>query len=242
MTAFQDVLSASQEQLVNIFYKLETDDREDTKNKHSRIAKKLKLNPTQLVCALGFNRGIRDLTEILALLDFDSFEELAKKRNEFFINDIYKQLSLDNVLSIYSVVKDDADSVQIMQYLLMSRLQNIESRIEQTVNSLTIEKYKAEMRAVYADGIPQIDFAEERLNPTNSGFRALLNEVSVIVDTKLIPVGDIFFRDSILPEEKRKLLIKGLIPRDLICSRLEDQTISRQERTMLEEYLHKAKN
>ena len=242
MSAFQDILSASQEQLVNLFYKLELNDREETEKKHMRIAKKLRLNPTQLICALGFNKGTRNLTEILTCLNFHSFEELAKKRNEYFINDIYKQLSLDNVLSIYSAVKDEVDTVQIMQYLLVSRLQNIETRIEQTVNSLTIEKYKAEMRAVYADGIAQIDFAEERLNPTNSGFRALLNEVSVIVDTKLIPVGDIFFRDSVLPEEKRKLLIKGLIPRDLIQSRLEDQTISRQERTMLEDYLHKGKN
>ncbi|MCI0400353.1 MAG: hypothetical protein L0Z68_03495 [Gammaproteobacteria bacterium] len=241
MAGFKDLLGASEEQLVNLFYKLQIDDRVDLKKKHARIAKKLKLNPTQFICALGFNRRVREVTEILSLLGFYSFEALANQRNEFFINDIYKQLSLDNVLSIYSEIKNDADSVQIMQYLLVSRLHNVESRIEQTVNSLTIEKYKAEMRAIYADGIALIDLAEDRLSPANSGFRALLNEVSVIVDSKLIPVGDIFFRDSILPEEKRKLLMRGLIPRNLILNRLEDQTISRQERLMLEEYLRQTK-
>jgi len=53
----------------------------------------------------------------------------------------------------------------------------------------------------------------------------------------LIPAGDIFFRETILPEEKRKLLSKNLIPVDLVESRLEEQNISKQEKQMLNDYL-----
>ena len=93
------------------------------------------------------------------------------------------------------------------------------------------------MRAIYNGGIANIDFAEERLNKSDSGFRALLNEVGIIIESKLIPAGDIFFRDSIMPEEKRKLLNKGLIPRELITSRLEDKTIPKEEKRILHEHL-----
>ena len=124
-----------------------------------------------------------------------------------------------------------------MQYLLKSRLKNIEGKIEATVNSIIIEKYKAEMRAIYFDRIATIEFVEERLDNKDSGFRALLNEVAIIIEAKIIPTGDIFFRDSILPEEKRKILLKGLIPIDLVESRLEDESISNDEKRVLLEHL-----
>ena len=40
-----------------------------------------------------------------------------------------------------------------------------------------------------------------------------------------------------MPEEKRKLLSKNLIPVDLVESRLEEQNISKQEKQMLNDYL-----
>ena len=127
--------------------------------------------------------------------------------------------------------------LEVMQYLLSNRLRCIEDRIEATVNSIIIERYKKEMRAIYNDGVAQIEFAEERLSQTHSGFRALLNEVVMIVEARLIPIGDLFFRDTILPEEKRRLITKGLIPTSLVEQRLEDDSVSPQERKVLEEQL-----
>ena len=141
------------------------------------------------------------------------------------------------MLTLYSTVKDENETLQVMQYLLKNRLGNIESKIEATVSSLIIEKYKTEMKAIYADKIADIDFAEERLNNAESGFRALLNEACIITESRLIPAGDIFFRETILPEEKRKLLSKNLIPVELVESRLEEQNISQQEKQMLNEFL-----
>ena len=125
----------------------------------------------------------------------------------------------------------------MLQHLLERRLQKIEESIEATVNSVVIERYKKEIRAIYSDGVAQIDFAEMRLSKVHSGFRALLNEVALIVESRLIPVGDIFFRESILPEEKRRLMIRGLIPRELVLSRLADERIPVQERAVLEDQL-----
>ena len=59
----------------------------------------------------------------------------------------------------------------------------------------------------------------------------------MIAESKLIPVGDIFYRDGILPEEKRRLVMRGLVPQNLVEDRLLDQSISPQERKVLEEQL-----
>jgi len=102
---------------------------------------------------------------------------------------------------------------------------------------MVIERYKKEVRGIYSDGVALPEFVEGRLANTHSGFRALLNEVLLVVEHRLVPVGDIFFRDAVLPEEKRRLIAKGLVPRDLIVARLAEPDISAQERKVLEEQL-----
>ncbi len=238
MSMFNNILTGAEEDLVKIFYNFRTkDDSEDKKNNLILAAKKFKLHPEQLVFALGFNQKTRELEEIFTSLGYMNLEELTKERNELYINDVYQKISLENILVLYSTIRNDNEMLQVMQYLLKNRLENIESRIEATVNSLIIEKYKVEMKAVYADKIADIDFADERLNNTESGFRALLNEACIITESRLIPAGDIFFRETILPEEKRKLLSKNLIPVELVESRLQDTNISQQEKQMLNDYL-----
>ena len=238
MSAFSDILTGEEEDLVKMFYNFRADDDPDNGQKNLALAaKKLKLRPEQLTIALGFNQNARKLHEIFSILGYDSLETLTQERNEIYITDIYQKISLENILTLYSRIRNNNEMLQVMQYLLKNRLENIESRIEATVNSLIIEKYKAEMGAVYADKIADIDFAEERLNSVESGFRALLNEACIITESKLIPAGDIFFRETILPEEKRKLLSKKLIPVELVETRLEDTNISQQEKQMLIDFL-----
>ena len=238
MSTFSDILTGEEEDLVKIFYSFRAKENPDDNKKNlASAAKKLKLKPAQVILALGFNGNIKNLDEIYTALGFASLEELTKERNKIYINYIYQYISLDNMLTLYSTVKDENETLQVMQYLLKNRLGNIESKIEATVSSLIIEKYKTEMKAIYADKIADIDFAEERLNNAESGFRALLNEACIITESRLIPAGDIFFRETILPEEKRKLLSKNLIPVELVESRLEEQNISQQEKQMLNEFL-----
>lgn len=236
MTSFNELVQASENDLVETFYPFCSGPAGKT-CAPAAVAAELELNTGQLVCALGFNRYAPARTEIASMLGFRRFAEIEEKRNEYFVKDIYKRLSLDNVLAIYEAIKDEPDMLHVMQYLMQRRLQSIEQNIEATVNSLTIEKYKAEIRAIYGGGIASIEFAEERLQQIKSGFRSLVNEVNIITTSKLIPVGEIFFMDTILPEEKRRLLDKGLIPDELVVMRLKDNSISPAEGKVLLEYL-----
>ncbi len=238
MVDFKDILSGSSEELIKIFYVYESDAlKHPLEARLERIAKEIHLRPAQLVCAVGFNPHFAGLSEIVPILGFATIDELINERNEIFINDIYKKIPLDDILALYGIVKDFPEILRVMQYLVEQRLKAIESKIEATVNSMLIEKYKAEIKAVYVDGIAGLDFAENRLNKIDSGFRAMLNEVTIITESRVIPVGEIFFRDTILPEEKRKLLNKGLIPLELVHARLADESISVRERKILQDYL-----
>lgn len=238
MSVFDELLTANAGDLLKALYKAAANREQDTAGRRSRaIAKNLGLTHCQLLCAVGFNSNIHELPDVTILLGFASYDALAKARNEHFVNDTYDRLGIKDVLAIYLHVARDPRHLQIMQYLLTSRLRKIEERIEATVNSLVIERYKKEMRAIYSDGVAQFEFVDERLRNTHSGFRALLNEVTLIVESRLIPVGDLFFRENILPEEKRRLIIKGFVPRHLIETRLEDTALLPQERKVLEEQL-----
>ncbi len=236
MSAFSDVLKAQPEDLIR---KVTLALREDCNGRDglSCFSHHYGLNLTQAICALGFNPHIREVPEILGQLGYSDYKKLADERNRRFIEDTYDKLTIGNVLKIYEVVAEAPELLEVMQYLLISRLEHIEERIEQTVNSLVIDRYKREVKAIYKQGVATIEFAESRLDRTDSGFRALINEVGIIVDSRLIPIGDIFFRDTVLPEEKRRLIQRGQIPRELILGRLEDNGISAQERTMLEQSL-----
>src|SRR5579885_460171 len=238
MATFYEVLNAPPERLLNLFYiAARGPEKEDRKQKIRRVAAKLGLRSAQVVCGLGFNRHIRNLPDIINALGFENYEQLAADRNSYFINDLYQHLSIEDILAIYKALKHQYDLIPVIQYLLTGRLANIEKRIDATVNPLVIERYKKELRTVYAEGIAQIDFAESRLTNVHSGFRALNNEVVIMVETKLMPIGDIFFRDSVLPEEKRKLISRGLVPANFVHDRLDDPATPAKEREMLQDVL-----
>jgi hypothetical protein len=241
MASFKKIINSNAEDLAKYFTVF--DDIEiENEMRMEAVTTELKLRTSQVLCAVGFNAYAENLPKVHLAMGFDTFNKLANERNQAFTKDIYVGMTLDNMLTIYGAVKSQPRMLEVMQYLLHKRLESIEGRIEETVNSMIIEKYKAEMRTIYNDGIASIEFAEERLDKRDSGFRALLNEVSIIVESKIIPVGDIFYRDSILPQEKRKMLSKGLIPKEFIEARLEDEEIKPEERKILYDYLKMNKN
>ncbi|MEM7542367.1 MAG: hypothetical protein AAF384_12405 [Pseudomonadota bacterium] len=235
---FEEILTSGSENLLKTLYRSSSNRRPDSSGNRARqIARNLKLKYGQLVCAVGFNSNIRTLPDVTAVLGFSSYDDLARERNRYFTEDVYKRLSVKDMLAIYSHVVNDLELLEVTQHLLDRRLQRLEDRIENTVDSIVIERYKREMKAIYNDGVAQIDFVERRLNRTNNGFRALINEVALIVESRIIPVGDIFFRENILPQEKRRLVARGLIPREIIESRMEEADVPEAERELLEEEL-----
>lgn len=238
MSAFEQILTAPAEDLLKLVFKTAAASDRNPQGRRSReVAQRLGLTHGQLICALGFNAGIRELPDVTMILGFSDYDELARLRNEYFTHDVYERIGIRDVLAIYAAVAHDRWNLELMQHLLPIRLQRIEDRIERTVSSLVIERYKKEVRSLYADGIAQPTFVEERLAKTHSGFRALLNEVLLIVQHRVVPVGDIFFRDSVLPEEKRRLVAKGLVPRELVEARLAEPGLESRERAVLEEQI-----
>ena len=237
MATFTELLTASETQLVNQFYGFLDLAEENLVKRLDLIARKIGLSSTCLVLGLGFNREMMALTDILSVLGFDSYESLCQRRDQLFAKDIYKNLSLDDLQIMYEIIKENDELIESLQDLLIERLDTIEAKIEGSVNTRVIDNYKQELRIIYSEGVGQIVFAEKRLTSTQSGFRSLTNEVAIIVDFKVLPAGDLFFRNSILPEEKRKLIKKGLISDELIITRLEDPNISLKERKMLKDFI-----
>ena len=92
MISFTELLTASDADLVKIFYKVKSDPSVDFIKNINGIAAQLDLNHSQLVCAVGFNKNIRDLTDIMTVLGFKSYKLMIYRRNELFTTDTYQQL------------------------------------------------------------------------------------------------------------------------------------------------------
>ena len=100
------------------------------------------LNHAQLVCALGFNKNIRELTDILSVIGFTSYKLLSYRRNELFSTDTYKQLDIDNVVDIYSEYLEDPDILATLRELMVPRLENIEKVLTDHLDPSLVISYK----------------------------------------------------------------------------------------------------
>jgi hypothetical protein len=238
MTSFTELLTASDADLVKLFYKIKVEPGDDFIKRINKIAALFGLNHAQVVCALGFNKNIRELTDIISVLGFRSHKLLSYRQNELFTTDTYQQLSIDNILDIYSARLEDDQIMGSLRELLMPRLGHIEAEIEKNDDPGRIISYRMEVHAIYNSGIADKKFAEARINKTSIGkFRSMANEVGIIVETGLLPASNLFFMESISPDEKKDLIEKKHISEDMIKNRLQNQKISLDEREMLEVYI-----
>ena len=238
MIGFTELLTASDADLVKIFYKVKVEQTDDFIKRINKIAGKLDLNHSQLVCALGFNKNIRELTDIISILGFRSYKLLSYRQNELFTTDTYQQLSIDNILDIYSARLEDTEIMESLRELIMPRLEHIEADIEKTDDPSHIISYRMEVHAIYSSGIADKAFAEQRINKKGIGkYRIIANELGVIVEAGLLPASNMFFMDSISPEEKKILIDGKHISESMIKNRLQNAKISQEERDMLEEYI-----
>ena len=60
---------------------------------------------------------------------------------------------------------------------------------------------------------------------------------SLIIEAELLPPGNLFFSDHLLPIEKRQLIENGLIDTAMVQNRLRNSEISEDERQMLEDFI-----
>jgi hypothetical protein len=237
MVGFTELLTASDADLVKIFYKIKTEPNDDFIIRINKVAAKLGLNHSQLVCALGFNKYIRDLSDIYSTLGFRSYRLLAYRCNELFRTDTYNQLSIENILDIYSERLEDQQILESIRGMLEPRLEHIEQDLDRNEDTGHIISYRMEIHSIYSAGIVGRDFAERRLESDIGRFRILSDEVLAITEAGVIPPSNVFFMETVVPEEKKKLIEKKYIDGNMIKNRLQNKTISQEERELLEEYL-----
>ncbi|MCB1748591.1 MAG: hypothetical protein H6977_15350 [Gammaproteobacteria bacterium] len=237
MATFRDILLADDTALVRLFYKVRAGADSDFIKKINHAAAQVGVNHSQLVCALGFNRYVRDLTDILELVGFSSYKLLSYRRNELFSTDCYRQLDIDNVIDIYAAQLADSELERNLLELVPQRLAHIEARLEETLDPAMLISYKMEVHSIYSAGIATAEFAAARIDAPIADLRLKVEEIPMIVEGGLVPVGNLFYSDSLLPAEKRYLIDGGLVDAEMIRNRLANPEIPEDERQMLEDFL-----
>ena len=237
MISFTELLTASDADLVKIFYKTQSNPAEDFIIRINKVAAQLELNHSQLVCALGFNKFIRDLSDIYSLLGFRSYKILSYRCNELFSTDTYNQLPIDNILDIYSERIEDATILASLKEMLRPRLEHIEADIDKNDDPSHVISYRMEIHSIYRAGIVDKAFAEYRIDKDIGRFRILSNEVNAIIEAGYFPPSNLFFLDSISPAEKKDLIEHKHINQDMIKNRLQNAAISMEEREILEDFI-----
>jgi len=237
MISFTELLTASDAELVKIFYKVKSDPTVDFIKNINSIATQLELNHSQLVCAIGFNKNIRDLTDIMTVLGFKSYKVMIYRRNELFTTDTYQQLDIDNILDIYSARLEDEEILETLREMLHPRLQHIEADIEKTDDPGYTISYRMEIHSIYQSGIADKSFAEERIEKDIGKFRHMASELSEMINADIFPPSNFFFMETISPDEKRELIQQEHVSSDMVKNRLQNAKISADEREMLEEFV-----
>ena len=233
MADFTEVITATPEKLVNLFYRLKPAPTRDFIVRVDWAATQLQLNHTQLVCALGFNPEMRSMSDILNVLGFSSFKPLRIRRNELFCTDAYQLLNIDNVIDIYTYAAGDREFNEELRTLLKRRLENLEAVVDQVEDPSPGISYRIEIHSIYNGGYVDKAFAEDRLSRDIGKYRLLASEVDAILTRKFLPPSNIFYMDSVTAEEKRLLIERGLIPVTMIRNRLDNPSISDAERDVL---------
>lgn len=201
------------------------------------VASKLRLRTKQLVCALGFHNRVLELHDILPLVGFENLEELHSTSEEYYRDDMYEDLKLSNILSIYTTNRGNEENRQRLLKHSRHRLHALEQIIGKTINANIINQYREEVRAIYLEGVADIEFVQSRLDAEENGFRAMVSEVLLVAKSKLVPLGNIFFSDMVMPEEKRQLLKEGIIPMALVMERLGEKQLTSQEKEILQDHV-----
>ncbi len=236
MPSFTEILTASDADLVKIFYKVKTDSKDDFIVRINKAARQLDVNHTQLVCALGFNKHIRDLSDIYSTLGFRSDKLLTYRCHELFRTDTYNQLAIDNILDIYSERLEDQQILDTLREILDPRLEHLQQDIDQNEDPSHVISYRMEIHAIYSAGIADQAFAEKRMAKDIGRFRILSDEANAVVEAGLLPPSNLFYLDSLTPDEKKVLIEKKYIDTNMIKNRLQNKGISQEERDLLEEY------
>lgn len=236
MATLEHLLNGGAEDLVRLFYKARDTQEKGFIARIDAIANRLGLNHTQLVCGLGFNREIGLLPDVLSVVGFSSERALILRRDELFKTDVYRELSVDDVIEIYALLSNNEDTLQRTRELIVARLTNIEESLAQQTHSGLVS-LKLELHAIYHSPIANEEFVDMRWQSRTQTNEVQYDELEIIVDKQIVPAGNLFFSNALSPAEKLFLIERGEIDVAMIKNRMQNTEISAAERDMLEDNL-----
>ena len=237
MYSFETLLHASSEELVAIFSAPTRAMVDDKDAQRAQTAQRVGVNVTQLVCGVGFNSEALQLGGVVSALGYASSRTLAGERNYLFIHDRYQGLSVNNILEIYSVMASVQADASVWSDLVMSRLNNIEGQLEETINPILIGGYKLEVRAIYEHRLASVKFVNARLQAGFEVLRNIANESRCMLETKAIAAEQFISNSNITIDEKCRAVFQGLIVRDVVENYLSRDDCPENDRARLLEVL-----
>ena len=213
---FERLLTAGAEQLKAWLARVKTPGSQRSDSRLESIAREFGMNGTQFICALGFNPAWRELEGLADCLGFANDEDLMARRNFAFIHDQYRDLSINDVLSVHRVLGAEPSLSPAIRDVVMSRLEMVENQLEETINPILVGSFKLEVRAIYEHGVADRAFALSRLSPSYEQTRTIADETRVMLETQVLSSLDVLRASSVSGDEKRRLLFYGLVAdRDL---------------------------
>lgn len=237
MTTFYKLINANSETVLAKINGLQLGDESDLIGRIDLAAEQMELKHTQLLCAIGFNARVRDLEEVFIPLGFRTGKLFNIRLKELFATDVYQQLSIDNLIDIYTCYSEPSIK-KLIDELLPRRLRNLEDD-EKKIDSLTCATaYRVEIHTLYNSRIIPKELAQKRMESKDlAPYRDLSSEIMEAISAKYYPASNLLFTETISLIEKRAMFSKKLIPADLIKNRLQNKKISEEERAILEDYL-----
>ncbi len=232
MQSFENLIQASAHGLSAIFSPLRGKLKGDGDSRRGQIAQLLGLNVAQLVCGVGFNAELARIPDLPKFMGFASREALITERNYVFIHDRYRALSATNVVEIYAAIGKTPDTAADWPDLVMSRLNNIEGQLEETINPVLIGGYKLEVRAVYENRLANPALVNARLDPNYAVLRDITNESMVMLEINAITAEAFLRHPGVTVDEKARGLFQNLIPRDALAAYLAEHPEGDPERKL----------
>ena len=211
MYTIEQLLSADQTRLGSLLAEAKVPPQGDPNARRENIAQALGLKIGQLVCGVGFNPIIENYPTAIHYLGFNSFEALAAERNFALVHDRYHDLSVNDILEIYSVLGRDGSRKESWADLILTRLSTIEGQLEATINPILIGGYKLEVRGIYEHGLASDALLRQRLAGENRVLRDISNENAVILETGTCDAVRLLGEPGLSIDEKSKLISQGLI-------------------------------
>lgn len=236
MYSFETLLHAAGDELLAIFAATRVGPLDDHDIRREQIAQQFGLRVPQLLCGLGFNAAVPAHEGICRALGFAALDGLIAARNYAFIHDVYRALSINNILEIYGGLSRLSEPGSNWSDLVLTRMGNLESQLEETINPILIGGYKLEIRAIYANRLASAEFVRGRLTPNHAVLRDIANENALMLERGAIEPLAFLQSPGLSNDEKRRVVFKGLIPPP-IADHYIRQIESTEERLLFREAL-----